>query len=380
MPSSTPNPLRIGFDVTSATSHRARGIASYIRALLPALTRSAPWIEPVLFLRDERWLRKSTIADLLPRAERRWLIEPVKTPLADIDVFHGMGTRLPRATHLPRSFTLHDLREFDLGGAVASPPGQKAGGRKERTIQRADRILTISEYGRARLLHHFPDLDPETIEVIYHAVDHARFHPREEAEQRPVLKQLGIQAPFFIQIGSFFPHKNLELSLRGFARSRALREGYQLIFVGGGGSDTHRAMLKELAHSLGLSESVIWIDQLSAEALPIALSAARGLLMPSSYEGFGLPILEAMASGVPGVSSNSSCLPEIADGIWDTCDPDDVEVFAESIDVLSFEDSLHAHRAAAGIARADKFTWEQCALRTAKFLSCVKRAAPIPSR
>jgi len=379
MNSSNSKKLRVGFDVSSAAGRRPRGIASYIRSLLPAIKSAAQEIEPVLFLRDERWFRKSAIADLLPEVERRWFIEHIKSSLADIDAFHGMGTQLPRAGHIPRSFTLHDLREFDLGEASPSRPGQKGGGRKERTIRRADRILAISEYGRTRLLHHFPDLNPDSIEVIYHAVDHARFHPRGEAEQRPVLDQLGIQAPFFVQVGSFFPHKNLELSLRGFARSRAHREGYQLVFVGGGGSETHRARLKELAHSLGLSAEVKWIDELSTGALPVVLSSARGLLMPSRYEGFGLPILEAMASGVPGVSSNSSCLPEVADGIWDTCDPDDDEAFADSIDALSFDDSEHATRAAAGIARAEKFTWEQCALHTAQFLSRVKRVAHIPS-
>jgi alpha-1,3-rhamnosyl/mannosyltransferase len=368
-------PIRVGFDVSSAAGRRPRGIAGYIRALLPALERAAPWIEPVLFLRDERWFRRSSLSDLLPGAKRRWIFEPIKAPLAGLDVFHGMGTRLPKSSRVPRSFTLHDLRGFDLEGA--SPPSNKPTriGRRERTVRQADRILCISEHGKARLLHHFPDLDPMTIEVIHHAVDHERFHPRDESERRTALSRLGINAPFFLQLGSFFPHKNLELALEGFARSRASREGYQLMFVGGGGSDSHRARLRELVDALGLSGSVAWVDDISATALPVILSAARGLLMPSRYEGFGLPILEAMASGVPGVCSDATCLPEIAGGVWDTCDPDDADAFAASIDLLAFDDEEHAKRGTDGITRAGLFTWDSCAERTAAFLGRVAESA-----
>jgi len=376
-PSSSSNPLRIGFDVSSATSRRPRGIASYIRALLPALESAAPWIEPVLFLRDERWFRKSAIADLLPGAERRWLLEPIKGRLGDLDVFHGLGTRLPRSARLPRSFTLHDLRGFDIGVGYDPRSGPRGNKRKRDTVGRADGIISLTEYGRDRMLEHFPELNREEIHVIGHGVDFERFHPREAQEQQVMLKRFGLNGPFFLQLGSFFPHKNLELSLKGFARSRALKEGYQLLFVGGGGSDVHRAKLRELALSLGLTGQIAWIDDLSPSALPITLSAARGLLMPSRYEGFGLPILEAMASGVPGICSDSSCLPEVADGIWDTCDPDDDAAFAEALDLLVFDDSEHSKKSAAGLERAQEFTWERCAERTARFLNLVAKEATV---
>ena len=366
MPSSTPNPLRIGFDVTSATSHRARGIASYIRALLPALTRSAPWIEPVLFLRDERWLRKSTIADLLPCAERRWLIEPVKSPLAGIDIFHGMGTRLPRATHLSRSFTLHDLRGFDLGANSAASSAEKRATRKGRTIRAANRILCISEHCRARLLHHFPETDDETIQVIHHGVDHGRFYPRDRSESEEALTEIGVKTPFLLQLGSFFPHKNLSLSIESYARSRARQEGLSLVLAGGGG-DTLK--LKSRCDQLGISETVTWVEDLSEASLPLVLSAASALLFPSRYEGFGLPLLEAMAAGVPGVSSNCTSLTEVAGGVWKTCDPDDVERFSAAIDEVLFDSEERAARVSEGLAHASLFTWDRCAAQTAEFLS-----------
>jgi alpha-1,3-rhamnosyl/mannosyltransferase len=359
----TPTPLRVGFDVTSACGHRSRGIASYIRALLPALETAAPWIEPVLFLRNERWLRREALADLLPDAERRWILDPLRVPLGDLDVYHGMGTHLPSRSRTPRSFTLHDLRSFDLDGA--SP---EEGSRRVKTIRRADRILCISEYGRGRLLHHVPDVPPSDVEVIHHGVDHARFRPRDRAECEAALAGAGIEGPFLLQLGSFFPHKNLELSIESYARSRARKEGVHLVFIGGG-SKEHSAQLKRRCEELDLSEEVHWVDGVEAPAVPLVLAAAEALLFPSRYEGFGLPILEAMASGVPGVSSSCACLPEIVGDAWQTCGPDDPDGFSAALDQTLFDGEQRAERIRLGLARASAFTWERCATRTAEFLA-----------
>ncbi len=364
----TPKPLRVGFDVTSVTSHRTRGIASYIRALLPALEAAAPWVDPVLFLRNERWLRKEALADLLPEAERRWILDPLKAPLGDLDVYHGMGTHLPRRSRTPRSFTLHDLRSFDLDGV--SP---EESSRRVKTIRRADRILCISEYGRGRLLHHIPDLPPQDIEVIHHGVDHERFRPRDRAECEAVLSDVGIRAPFLLQLGSFFPHKNLSLSIESFARSRARKEGVLLALIGGGSKD-HSTQLKQRCTELGLNEEVLWVDGLEAPAVPLVLAAAEALLFPSRYEGFGLPILEAMASGVVGVSSNCACLPEIVGDVWQGCDPDDADSFSAALDEALFDGEKRAERIRAGLERARAFTWERCAARTAEFLAATTRS------
>ena len=367
--------LRVGFDISSTLGRRPRGIASYIHSLLPALARSAPHVEPILFIRDERWFRRRAVADLLPGAKRRWLLPLLGASRRAVDVFHGMGTHLPAGGGPARSFTLHDLREFDTGEVEPSPDGKTGCGRKERTARLADRILAISHHCKARLLHHLPGLDPDSIEVIHHGVDHSRFFPREPGEQKACLERAGIQGLFFIQVGSFFPHKNLELSLRAFAQSHAPAEGFRLVLAGGGGSREYRKKLIDLQDSLSLNESVVWIEDLSSEILPIIVSAARGLLMPSRYEGFGLPVLEAMASGVPGVTSNSTSLPEVGGGVWDCTEVDDVDGFAEAINTLALNDEEHAVRAEAGLVHSQGFTWEKTARQTAAFLGRVHGVA-----
>ncbi len=361
--------LRIGLDISSVVGRRPRGIGAYIRGLLPALEASSPSLEPVLFLRDERWVRRGLIEDLLPMAPRRWMLEPVWAPTGDLDAFHGMATRLPQSSRVQRSFTLHDLREFDLGKLRSASPEAKARSRKGKTIHQADRILCISKYTRERLEHHFPQFPAEKAQVIYHGVDHGRFHQRDASESKELLEGLGIEAPFLLQLGSFFPHKNLSLSIESFARSAARREGLCLVLAGGG-ADTGE--LRRRCEELKIQDAVTWVEDLPNQAVPLVLSAATALLFPSRYEGFGLPILEAMASGVPGVCSTATCLPEVAGGIWTACDPEDVEGFSAALDQLVFDPVERAARIEAGLTHAGQFTWERCAAQTASFLDPAK--------
>jgi glycosyltransferase involved in cell wall biosynthesis len=363
--------LRVGLDVSAAAGRRPRGIGGYIRGLLPALEATAPSIEPVLFLREERWLRRRVLSDLLPGARRRWMLEPVWVPTGDLDVFHGMGTRLPRSGKVPRSFTLHDLREFDLGELRSASAEAKGQSRKGRTIREADHILCISEYTRERLRCHFPGVAAEKAQVVYHGVDHERFFQQDPSRSEAVLTELGIRTPFLLQLGSFFPHKNLSLSIESFARSAARREGVGLVLVGGGG-DT--GALRRRCEELGIDGAVTWVEDLQGASVPLVLGAATALLFPSRYEGFGLPILEAMASGVPGVCSTCTCLPEVAGGIWRACDPGDVEGFGAALDELVFDGAERAARVEAGLIHARQFTWERCAAQTAEFLA--RAAAP----
>jgi alpha-1,3-rhamnosyl/mannosyltransferase len=360
--------LRVGFDVTNAVKRQGRGVARYVRELLRALPAADAGIEPVLHIRDHRWFQRGLIDDLLPQAERRWIAGSMKPVRADLSAFHGLGTRLPARCNIPRSYTLHDLRGY-AGMTGPLDPNQRHGSRRRwDTIHRADGIICLTEYGRQRLLALFPWIGERHIVTIGHGVDHDAFYPRDARDCENALRRYELHAPYVLQVGSYFPHKNLELTLNAFALSRARQEGFSLLLVGGGPDKRYRKKLSRLVETLAIGESVRWLDEVAGEDLPVLYSAASLLIQPSRYEGFGLPILEAMASGIPGVVSSASCLPEVCGGLWPIADPDDAELMAAGMDEMLFDTARRQLAIEAGLARAASFTWLECARQTAAFL------------
>ena len=121
----------------------------------------------------------------------------------------------------------------------------------------------------------------------------------------------------------------------------------------------------------GLVESVKWIEHIQSADLPVMLAASSCLLQPSRYEGFGLPLLESIAVGIPGVVSDSSCLPEVSGGIWPVSGQDDAEAFAAGIDKMVFDTQSRNIAIQAGLHRAASFTWSNTASRTSDFFQKV---------
>jgi len=358
--------VRVGLDITQAVKQRGRGIAHYIREVVPRLADPALDLDATFCIRSDRWWRRGLVADLVPSARRSWLPVPAWLTTGGIELFHSFGNHLPAISRVPLTFTVHDFRALDR-------PLEKGmgGNRLRRNIERASGVLCLTEHGRERLLHHYPDFDPRRLAVVPHGVDRERFCPQDPELARTTALSLGIEQPFFIQLGSWFPHKNLELSIRAFALSRARREGYALVFVGGGATPEYAAGLAELCRREGVEKAVRWVEDVSGPDLPLLLAAGAVLLQPSRYEGFALPLLEAMAVGLPGVVSDSSCLPEVSGGIWPIAGQDDPQAFADGMDTMALDQPARANAIRAGQERAARFTWEETARRTAEFFRTV---------
>lgn len=358
--------MKVGLDITQAVKRRGRGIARYIREIVPRLAQPDLGLEPVCCIRGERWWRRELVGDLAPHLARSWMPFSGWMSTPGVALFHSFGNHLPARSRVPLSFTVHDFRALD-----GAPGEDGAGGRLRRNIERADGILCLTEHGRTRLLHHYPAFDPRRLAVVPHGVDHRRFRPQDTAQAAETAARLGIERPFFIQLGSWFPHKNLELSLRAFGLCAARAEGYLLVFVGGGAPAAYRAELERVAREAGVTDGVRWIEDVSGDDLPRLLGAAGALLQPSRYEGFALPLLEAMAVGLPGVVSDSSCLPEVSGGIWPIAGQDDAGAFARGMDAMTLDAAARAAAIAAGLQRAAAFSWAESARLTAAFFQRV---------
>jgi len=358
--------MKIGLDVTQAVKREGRGIARYIRCVSPYLANDIPGLEATLCIRGARWRNRSMVTGMALATQRSWLPFTPVMSTRGLDLFHSFGNHLPAWSDVPCTFTIHDFRALDL-----SVSKNKRRTRLHRNIERADGIICLTEHGRSRLMKHYPELDVACVDVITHGVDHTVFHPRDTAMVARKAASMGLKQPFLLQLGSWFPHKNLELSIRAFARSRVFAEGFHLVFVGGGAGRPHLESLKQLAGAEGVEDRITWIDHADNLDLPFLLNATSCLLQPSRYEGFALPLFEAMASGVPGVVSDSSCLPEVAGGVWPVGNQDDPDGFAAGIDAMSLDEIARTIAIRAGRERAAEFTWAKTAVKMADFFSRV---------
>ena len=276
-------------------------------------------------------------------------------------IFHGPGFYLPKFTgHSVATF--HDLSIFTW--AHCHPPERVRFMQRELklTLQRASMLITDSEYTRHEIANYFGyPLDKIRTVPLACSPD---FHPRDAIETNSILNKFGLaHGGYTLYAGTIEPRKNIESLLDAYAElPDLLRSRWPLVLAG------YRGWQSEVLHQrIEAAVSAGWARYLGYVAnddLPILFAAARLFVFPSLYEGFGLPVLEAMASGVPVVCSNSSSLPEVAGGAALMCDALDVDKLTQLI-AFGLEDaSWRVGAVAKGLAQSSKFSWQRCAKET----------------
>ncbi len=233
----------------------------------------------------------------------------------------------------------------------------------------ATHVIAISGATRDDLVRH-AGVAPAKISVIHHGLS-PRFRPADEQAIAAARARYGIAGPYFLYVGTVQPRKNLVRLIEAFAAAGA--RGWE-IGVGAGASNPQlviagkRGWLTEAierrAAELGVAERVIFTGYLPDEDVPALLSGALAFVFPSLYEGFGMPVLEAMACGAPVLAANTSSLPEVAGDAALLVDPADTAAIAAGLARLAAEPALRADLRARGIARAAEFSWERCARET----------------
>lgn len=297
--------------------------------------------------------------------QRRTLSEhlyaPVRLPRSGIDVFSTlMAPVVPAAPSLVVHFkTLH---------AYTAPKSVRPSARLyrrlnyPRTARRADAIIINSESLRREVLQYL-DVDPAKLHLIPEAVDHDLFRPgdHDEAWQR-VSTRHGVTRPFVLFVSSLWPYKNCEGLLRAFAAARCDLAGHQLVIVGPGRDFQYVGRLRSLADELGIADDVLWVGGVPLEETVDFYRSASVFVYPSLNETFGLPILEAMATGCPVVTSDTSAMPETAGGCALLADPQDPGSLADAIVKACGPEGERLREA--GPERAAEFTWAATAERT----------------
>lgn len=276
-------------------------------------------------------------------------------------IFHGPNFYLPPFDG-PSVCTFHDLSVFTW--AHCHPPERIKFMHKEitLTLKRADMLITDSEYTRHEVASYF-GWPLERIRAVPLASS-SDFHPRTLDELYPALARRGLKAGgYCLHVGTIEPRKNLDTLLDAYAMlPQPVRQQWPLVLIG------YRGWRSEKLHArIETAVAEGWLHYLGfvdSEELPLIFAGARLFVFPSLYEGFGLPVLEAMASGIPVVCSNSSTLPEVAGDAAAMCAPQDVDALCQLISA-GLEDEIWRSKAKnRGLLQAGTFSWQRCAEET----------------
>jgi glycosyltransferase involved in cell wall biosynthesis len=229
------------------------------------------------------------------------------------------------------------------------------------TAKKAQHILTVSEFSAADIAQRF-GLPREKMTVTYQAASPG-FHPREKQPcQEHLARTYGVRPPFILYVGRIQARKNLPRLVEAYARAR--RQGTDATLVMVGRKDWQSELLLEKIRELGLESSVLFPGFVPFEDLPLFYNAAEVFVFPSFFEGFGLPVIESMASGVPTITSYGSSLQEVAGDGALLIHPADTDSIAAAIEKILSDRELRERLAAAGIKRANQFKQDDLAGKT----------------
>jgi glycosyltransferase involved in cell wall biosynthesis len=358
------------------------GIGTYVRNLLAQLGRIDPDTDYVALCRaDDQELIRSFGANLRPVVEPAApysLAEQFRVPLSlkriGADLFHAPHYVLPPLTRRRSIVTIHDCIHLMVPEYL---PNRLAYGYAKAFLwsatQQADRILTVSEASKRDILRLF-DVPAEKVVVIYNAIDE-RFNatPAEEDVAR-VRQRYQLDDDYVLYVGNIKPHKNVERLIDAFAQVRqAGFDRLKLLVIGD--EITRYAGLRRAVHRCKLHGHVRFLGHLPTETLAILYRLAAVFVFPSLYEGFGLPPLEAMASGTPVVTSNISSLPEIVGDAAVLVDPYDVTSIANGIRRVLTDTALREKLRCRGLERARHYSWERSVRQIRAIYAEVLRSA-----
>jgi glycosyltransferase involved in cell wall biosynthesis len=371
-----------------AATSSLRGIGRYVRGLIQGFSELAA--ANLLDFRlsglaaDASLSTLTRVTDLAKSAARppEPLIQAAdfrRNLLVSLQSPHFFGSN-GSALHLtdPKGFPIFRAQEYTLTChdliSLSCPelylpkiPGWPAlVGAIERTrYLRARRVLAVSAATKRDLVQRL-GVDAKLIDVVWHGVDHERFHPRPEpGERERVAAALGHEEPYVLYLGAGDARKDLDTLLSAYAASRVRREA-RLVIAG----RLHPARLRELAAlaaDLDLGARVTFTGYIPEALIPALYRTCRVHVFPSLYEGFGLPVLEALASGAPTITSPGSSLDEVAGDAAELAPFRDRPALAAALERLFFDEARRSELRERGLIRARGFTWRRSAEQTLAF-------------
>jgi glycosyltransferase involved in cell wall biosynthesis len=365
--------MRICVDAT-ALLLRSAGIKNYLYHWLRALAEHAPehCISAFPLLGNIGTLDhdRSTLPafQTYPRIAVLQFINKIFKPAINLAVpnahiFHASNLVHAVPKNVRLTGTIHDMTCM-LMPHLHTPANVRAESQYcERVFKRADGLIAVSHSAKndaVRLL----DLDPGKVQVIYHGIPESYF----DASGGDLPMKFGVTKPYVLFVGTIEPRKNIDTLLDAWLQLPAsTREAHDLVFVGPSGW-AGDATVRRLHSGI---QNVRVLGYVPEADLPSLTAAATAFAYPSLYEGFGFPIAQAMAAGVPVVTSNVSSMPEVAGDAGLTVDPRSAGELASALDRILTSPSLQKQLGSRGRESASKFTWKNSARQSAEFFTRV---------
>jgi glycosyltransferase involved in cell wall biosynthesis len=383
--------VRIGF-LTYGLDRAPTGIGRYALQLLSALAEMPERPELVVLAtepEDRHGLRERfeyytvPYSRLLPslltvgnavlgEAARRYRLDLLHDP-------HGIAPFLWPARGVRRVVTIHDAFAYVYPQTHNRLDNWRFRWHLPRASRKADAVITVSDCSRNDLMR-FLDLPPDKVRVTSEGVD-PRFSITDTDAQQAVRARYRLPVRYLLYVGGLNARKNLARLFEAYARMRDDVPDVQLVIAGKRQWQT--AEMEQAYQRLGLHGQVVFTGYVADTDLPALYGAAEAFVFPSLYEGFGLPPLEAMACGVPVVTSSAASLPEVVGDAALTVDPLDVDELARALTRVLLDAPLRTELRRKGLERARGFRWEIAALQTLhiyrEVVGAVAPTAPVGS-
>lgn len=338
------------------------GIGTYTRHLVEGLAKHGNGFAVHAITREQHsrelkpWCHHLTVVNVpIYTVREQWAIPQAA---AGCDLLHIPHYNAPLLERSPLVITIHDIIHLTdpyycktfKSRAYARPVLSLA-------VRKAKHIITVSNFSKTQIIDRL-GVPPSKVSVIHSGVN-GDFLPmdREEASHA-VSTTLKLRGPYLLYVGSLKRHKNVSTLLKAFALLREHRDPPQRLLILGSGAQGMEELVRECVR-LGIGGWTDFVPSVAQNLLPKVYAAADALVMPSKMEGFGLPVLEAMACGTPVICSRAASLPEVggqAVKYFDPCSPEDL---ADAIEQVLSSGGLRVSLRAKGLMRAAHFTWKK---------------------
>ena len=372
----TKNPIaHVGINgqlLGGAQSYRSAGVSGTIRQLLLHLPAVAPDLQLTAFVPDVPFEASGSLA---LRRSRRWntqrpigrilweqLALPILAQTQHLDLLHGTVNVGPLLAPCPTVITVHDLSFMRYPQAFPGFQRVYLQTQVRRSVRAARRVIAVSEATKRDIVALF-GVPAERIDVVYNGVD-AGFSPAPAGEIEAFRQRKGLPNRYVLHLGTLEPRKNLVRLVQAFHQARQQGQADVKLVLAGGKGWGFDDIFVEVSR-LGLERDVLFAGYVSDDELAWWYRGAEVFCYPSLLEGFGLPVAEAMASGVPVITSNLSSLPEVAGEAALLVDPTSVDDLARALLTLLTDQASAEALRAKGPPQAARFSWPRTAEQTA---------------